>query len=410
MKTYWQIFKYNLSKFGIRSYLTFFLILVVTLIKIIYLGHSGNFFQFENIALDIPFILLFVLTIITVPINIIYLLKDSLKNNILLMIPDIRKKILVFSGSILLGIFIWSVILNFTIWKWSSLLIYSFFYTWYLSMLLSMLTGFKFIYKTNRYFLLKLFMQFACIWIPFVTSFSKDIRLLSAVIIGYISFILLVQFKNFSLQFSNYKEDKHANDSIRESLETDFAIALNTKTKESSLLRLLKQIKFKKNRFSIIRLYQYSLFDAVSNRVILIITYFLIFEIGLVILGIGKIKIGSVLISILVIRLSYPYFIRKLKNYETIGRLYILSNFKKVQFEKNILYSAFWYYTRILSFITILLLLHFQQFQKIKNWHYLFLPAVILLSVYLLIYLTWSKYIKNEDYTGNRNKKLGVSK
>jgi|GEM_PF-4082373 len=162
MQVYKQMIINDLKKYGIKYIFPILLVILLSSYKLLYKGFDASLLKISDPALDIPAILIFTMVHIIVPLGIIYQLRSALKSDLFVLTPGIRTKILFYKGSVL-GIFIiWSIFIA-RITGFKEIIFFMFVYSWLISLFLIIVWGFKYIYNSRKYMILKIVFQFGII-------------------------------------------------------------------------------------------------------------------------------------------------------------------------------------------------------------------------------------------------------
>lgn len=395
----------DLKKYGIKFIFPILLIILLTFYKLLYKDFDTSLLKISDPALDIPAILIFTMVHIIVPLGIIYQLRSALKSDLFVLTPDIRTKILFYKGS-LLGIFIvWSIFIA-HISGLKEVIFYMFVYSWVISLFLIIVWGFKYIYNSKKYIILKIVFQFGILWAPYLSSILNEFKL--AIIFGYTVLIWIIQFRNFIENFRNYKEEEENFDKgVKRFFYGDFEEVFGSSWKEKDMKKALSRISSDPRRFNYARLYQYSLYKYTGSIILLIVVYYATnFITGFLFNILGTIN-SSYGIGLLI--LTVPFVVSKaFDKKDTIENLYLMNRKDRKGFEKDILYTALWYNTRLMTYIILsLTIMEFRIFYKNPDDFNLYLHAVLpagcIICGYLLIYTRW-KQNKSKSDTVEYNK------
>jgi len=274
---------------------------------------------------------------IIVPLGIVYQLKSALKSDLFVLTPDIRTKILFYKGS-LLGIFIiWSIFVA-RITGFKEMIFYLFVYSWVISLFLIIVWGFKYIYNSKKYMILKIGFQFGILWAPYLVSIFKEFRL--TIVLGYTLLIWLIQFRNFIEHFRNYKEDEENTEKgVKRFLYGDFEEIFGSSSKEKDMKKALSRISKNTGHFNYARLYQFSLYKYTGSIILLIVVYYATnFITGFLFNILGTIN-GSYAIGLLI--LTIPLGVSKaFDKKDTIENLFVMNKKARIEFEKDILFTS----------------------------------------------------------------------
>jgi len=405
MQVYKQLIIQDLKNYGIKFIVPALLIILITFYKLFYRGFDTRFFEISDPALDIPAILIFTIVHIIVPLGIIYQLRSALKSDLFVLTPDIRTKILFYKGS-LLGIFIiWSIFIT-RITGLKEIIFYMFVYSWVISLFLIIIWGFKYIYNSKKYMILKIVFQFGILWAPYLGSIFKEFRIM--IVLGYILLVWMIQFRNFIEHFRNYKEDEENTDKgVKRFLYGDFEEVFGSGWKEKDMKKALSRISTNPGHFNYARLYQYSLYKYTGSIILFVVVYYATnFITGFLFNILGTIN-GSYAIGLSILAVSLPVS-KALDKKDTIENLFLMNRKNRKEFEKDILYTVLWYNTRLMIYVIIsLTIMEFRVFSKNPEDFNLYLhtvlPAVCIILGYLLIYLRW-KQSKSKNDSAEYNK------
>lgn len=392
MKVYLQLIEYDLKKYGIKFLVPILLIFLTTVYKLLFRGYYSGLFRILDPALDIPVILIFTIVHIIVPLGILYQLRSALNSEILMMIPDIRNKILLYKGS-LLGIFvIWSLLIA-RIFELKQIVFYFFVYSWVISLFLIIVWGFKYIYKSNKHMLIKILFQFGILWVPYLFSLFKEFKYALMIISGYILLIWFIHFRNFIDNFRNYKEDMESQEKgLSRYLYGDFQDVFGTSWKEKDMKKALSRVSSKPGSFNYARLYQYSLYKYTGSLIMLIVVYYATnFIIGFSFNIVGPTN-GAFIIGFFL--LIIPFSVSKaFDKKDKIESLYLMNKNNRKEFGKNILLAVLWYNTRLMVYVILALAFNGWRFFKnpgdIVVFLHIVLPSFCIICSYPLIYLRW---------------------
>ncbi|MDD3175976.1 MAG: hypothetical protein PHU51_05860 [Candidatus Nanoarchaeia archaeon] len=327
-----------------------------------------------------------------------------MKSDLFVLTPDIRAKILFYKGS-LLGIFIvWSIFIA-NISGLKEVIFYMFVYSWVISLFLIIVWGFKYIYNSKKYIILKIVFQFGILWAPYLSSIFNEFKL--AIIFGYTVLIWIIQFRNFIENFRNYKEEEENFDKgVKRFFYGDFEEVFGSSWKEKDMKKALSRISLDPRRFNYARLYQYSLYKYTGSIILLIVVYYATnFITGFLFNILGTIN-SSYGIGLLI--LTVPLVVSKaFDKKDTIENLFLMNKKDRKGFEKDILYTALWYNTRLMTYIILsLTIMEYRLFYKNSNDFNILLHAVLpagcIICGYLLIYIKW-KQNKSKNNTFEYN-------
>jgi len=394
----------DLKKYGIKYIFPILLVILLSSYKLLYKGFDASLLKISDPALDIPAILIFTMVHIIVPLGIIYQLRSALKSDLFVLTPGIRTKILFYKGSVL-GIFIiWSIFIA-RITGFKEIIFFMFVYSWLISLFLIIVWGFKYIYNSRKYMILKIVFQFGIIWAPYLTSLFKEFALV--IISGYTLLIWLIQFRNFIEHFRNYKEDEENTEKgVKRFLYGDFEEVFGSGWKAKDIKKALARISKDSGHLNFARLYQFSLYKYTGSIILLIVIYYATnFITGFLfnILGPFNSSYGIGIILLLIPVLVSKAFDKK----DTIQNLFLMSKKDRNEFEKDILFTGIWYYTRLVIYIIFsLTIMEYRLFYKnpddFKVYLHAVLPAVCIICGYLLIYIKW-KQNKSKNNTFEYN-------
>ncbi|NOR46099.1 MAG: hypothetical protein GQ534_10990, partial [Candidatus Delongbacteria bacterium] len=203
MKTYLQIYKFIFKAMPKISIGFLILMLSTTFYKVFFLEPGHNLFFMENVTIDqIIFRILFVLSLIGSYGYLFGLMRETVTTDIFLLIPQIRKKSVVFTFGNFFLIYIWAVlILGFS--DSMHLLYFTMLSLWFLSICLSLFFFDNIsIYRSNKYWVFKLFFLIFSISGPLVIL--KDPMKQPVLYIVIISVFLLVIFYQIINFLHNY--------------------------------------------------------------------------------------------------------------------------------------------------------------------------------------------------------------
>ncbi|MDA3886595.1 MAG: hypothetical protein PF638_13465 [Candidatus Delongbacteria bacterium] len=415
MKVYLHILKSNIKAvnfIGIGYFLMSFL--SVTLYKIFYVG-SRNFLTQEPVSLSWSILMpVFILVLLSNYMFPIMSLFESPNITVHRMVPDIRKKKMIYSGSYMLLVFIWGMFI-FGFGSLMELIMFLLFNLWFISMMMTILIGYRFMYRSNKFRLLKLIFYL----LPSIMSVTYSISIYNSysILIAYASGIvffsvIIYQIVNFYQNYKNYKEDYERNfkKGWNRILGGDFFGHLEYSTKNRSIKKLVTCFKQTKSKYTQAKLYQYSLFRNNSNRVMIlsVLIGLLIYYVVISILGI---KYGMFLVFYFYIYSAFGS-INTFRQKELIEHLYITSGLRRKKFELTILLSYILFFIKdsIFDICSVAILYftykHFYENLTITPIILLFLISFIARAS--IIYGCWVVTLKNKDYSDLDKKRLLV--
>lgn len=384
--------------------------------KIYFVG-TNNFIQMNgDITLSraflIPAFVLIVLLSLIIPVGS---LRESLKMNVHMLVPDIRKDELQFYAVNLLLLFIW-ITFMIGVGDLIFLIIFLMFCFWFISLMIAALFGLRFIYRSDKYRWLKilyypLYLTLSSIYMIFEIPGSF---LLPAYILTIVYFSITVyHIVNFYNNIVNYKEDYERNyrSGFTRFLGGDFVGHFEYKTKYRSIYRLIKKYKETGSQHIQAKLYQYILFRSNSNRVVIIGTVFTWASYYAVILIMG-IKYGMLLVFYMYIYSAFTS-INTFRSRELIQHLYITSGLNRKEFESTILISYlsdFFKYTTLDGVIIfILFFVHKHYYIDLSITPIILLYIISFTARVAIVYGCWSESLKNKDYdTINKKRFLAI--
>jgi|GEM_PF-2166436 len=206
MKVYLQMLKFSYNMTPKISISLIIMMASVTIYKLCYLGADISLFSKDNITIaKIIFMELFMISVILAYYRSLLIISPYFNVSILQMLPEIRKKALIFAGLNLGFILIWSVfILGYS----NSHALFSFTISslWLLSTMIT-LSSYKVpIYSSNRFWVLKLIFALLSFTVPLLST--KDPAKHPAIYITIISIFLIVvlyQIFHFVRNYINFR-------------------------------------------------------------------------------------------------------------------------------------------------------------------------------------------------------------
>ncbi|MBU4485625.1 MAG: hypothetical protein KKD38_01730, partial [Candidatus Delongbacteria bacterium] len=211
MKVYMQMFKYNFKMMPKISISLLIMMVSVTIYKLFFLEFDKNLFSMDNITIaQIVFRLIFIILVMGIYGQIFLFFRESLTTNIFQMIPNIRKKALIFGFLNLFLVYFWAVfILGFN--HISVIIFFTMLNLWFLS---SCMTLYFFdivpIYRSNRFWILKMIFAILSFMVPMLSSKSPSKHPITYfIIISFFLIVVLYQIINFICNYIDFrlKED-----------------------------------------------------------------------------------------------------------------------------------------------------------------------------------------------------------
>lgn len=377
----------------------------VNFYKIFFVGNN-NFIQISGeITLSRAFLIpAFVLIVISGLLIPVASLRESLKINVHMLVPDIRKDKLQFYAVNLLLLFTWVTFMIGT-GDLIFLLIFLMFCFWFLSLMIAALFGLRFIYRSDNYRWLKI------IYYPFYLTLSSIYMILeftgSSLMLAYILTMFyfsinIYHLVNFYKNFVNYKEDYERNyrSGFTRFLGDDIVGHLEYRTKVRSIYRLIKKYKETGSQQIQAKLYQHILFRNNSNRALIIgtICSWAFYYLVILILGI---KYGMFLVFYLYIYSAFTS-INTFREKELIQHLYVTSGLNRKDFELTILrpyLTAFIKYAVFDGLIIMILFFTYKHYYE----NLMIVPVILLYIISFIariaiVYGCWCVSLKNKDY------------
>ena len=385
----------------------FFLLLFgsLTLYKIFFFGNNDFIRMNGDFTLSraffIPAFVLLVLLSLIIPV---VSLKENLKMNVHLLVPDIRKDKLQFYAVVILLLFIW---ITFMIGEGDLLflIIFLMFCLWFLSLMTAAIFGLRFLYRSDKFNLLKfLFYPFELFLgsIYGLTEYSGYPLWRIYILIMIFFIIVIYQIVNFFNNIVNYKEDYERNyrSGFTRFLSGDFMGHLEYRSKVRRIYRLIKKYKETGSQQIQAKLYQYILFRNNSNRVVIIGTVCFWGFYYLVILIMG-IKYGMLLVFYMYIYSAFTS-INTFRSKEMIQHLYITSGLNRKNFELTILRSylmPFIKYSVFDGFIIMILYFTYKHYyENLSLIPIILLYVISFIARIAIVYGCWSVTLKGKDY------------
>lgn len=402
MKTYFMIYKFIFKATPKVSIGFLIMMASTTFYKVFLLDPGDNLFFTENITVDkIVFRILFTLLAIGSYGYIFGFMREMVNMDIFQLVPNIRRKILIFSFSNLLMIYIWSIlILGFS--NSMQLLYFTMLSLWFLSICLSLFFFDNIsIYKSSKYWVFKLLFLIFSISGPLVIL--KDPMKRPALYVIIISIFLIVVFYqiiNFLHNYINlnFKADITKSGLGKKANSLQNIIDNMYEGNITSIVINLKNVKLNKRYFS---LFNITLFGPIMTKTwfsagaLISLTYINL---------INQWSLRTFFITILVyfalvtiVRIS-KYFKQK----EKIEFLFIISELTRPQFELIILKVAIIrYMTRFLKAIPSMVLVIWSNnilFKPVIFYPLIALVIIVPIFTLISIYIFWTLIIKNKDY------------
>lgn len=401
--------KSNYVKFDKKYLFSIVLILFsfgsVTSYKILYVGNRSFIQMGDEITLSWSLLIpVFVLTIILSLFSPVLILRERLNISVHRLVPDIRKKKLRSSAIFILLIIIWSIYII-SLNNLLSILLLILMILWFLSLMTAALFGFRFIYRSDKYNLLKFLFYFY----PSVTGlfykllqYAGNSTWVVYVFTVFYCLIILYQIINFYNNYRNYKEDyeRKYNSGWTRFLGGDFFGHLEGSAKKRSLRKLIQSFKLNKSIRKRACLFQFSMFPNTTDRIKILasaIEWFIYF----IILYVVGIKYGSIFIFYMYIYQAFGAS-TIFRNKSKIQHLYVTSGQKRNDFEFTILFSVAEYFIKA-SLIDLVFILTgyfiFARFYNSIDLMYIFLIfGISFLAKSLIIFSCWKVYLQNKDY------------
>lgn len=390
--------------------------LSVTYYKIFHVGNR-NFLEVDDPSISwtilIPIFILVLLQSYSTPI---IMLHESSRGSIYKMVPGIRRVKLIFSGSYMLLIMIWSIYIlgsNDLV----DICAFVMFSLWFISLLTATLFGFKFMYRSRKYNLLKVLFYFLHSVIVGIYSMLEYQGINSSflVLIFYLLFISIVayQFINFYKNYSNYKEDYETNfrSGWKKILVNDFLYHLESSAMHKSVQKLISVYKKKSAELERIKLLEFSLFPYTSNRILIFGSLFFAWIIFALISILG-IKYGLLAAAYLYNYSGFTYT-GIFRNKELIEHLYITSGLVREKFEMTVLKSAFYHLIRSSASDLVILTIGFYIYslynETVSYLYVIIIFAISFIAISLTVYGCWKIYLNGKDYDViNKKRKFSI--
>ena len=398
MKIFYHMYKFIFKAMPQVSIGFLVVLISTTVYKIFFLDLGYNLFSMENITVDkIIFRILFTLFLVGSYGYFFGLMREMINMPIFQLVPKIRKKAVLFGFCNFLMIYIWAVlILGFS--NSMFLLFFTMLNLWFLSVCMTLyFFDLISIYRSSKYWLLKLFFLIFSIFGPLVTLKDPMKRpVLYIVIVSIFLIVVLYQIINFLHNYINlnYKADitKNRLDSLQ-----NFFVNL-TVGSYSSTTRQLKNIKLNKRYF---KLFSITLFGPIT-------TYTWLSVGGITSMAYINLIDEWSIKTFIIATIGYFGFLaifntsRYFKQKDKIGFLFINSGLRRSQFELIILrVTVIRYLTRFLKAIPSIILMILGNnilFEPVTIYPLAICTFIIVSLNLIAIYLFWNSIIKNKDY------------
>lgn len=174
MKVYLQMFKFSYNMIPKISISLLIMMSSVTIYKLFYLGADISLFSKNNITIaQIIFMELFMLSLIVAYLRTFIIISPYFSVSFLQMIPEIRKKALIFAGFNLGFVLIWSVfILGYS--NLHALFSFTISSLWLFSTMITMSSFRVPIYRSNKFWKLKLIFALLSFVVPLLSTKEPD--------------------------------------------------------------------------------------------------------------------------------------------------------------------------------------------------------------------------------------------
>jgi len=398
MKVYVQMFKFSYNMIPKISISLLIMMSSVTIYKLFYLGADISLFSKNNITIaQIIFRVIFTIFLIWAYFRTFIIISGP-SVSVLQMIPEIRKKTILFAGLNLGLVFIWSVfILGYN--DFQILLSFIFSSLWMLSTIITISSFRVPVYRSNKYWFLKLIFALFSFVVPimYIKGTPKH-PIMYYTILSVFFIVIIYQMFNFVRNYINYRlKDDFTKKGFGLKINSFQAYFDDAIVKElNSLVNKTKSNP--KNKY--IKLFQFSLFEP-TPKVLGIILYALIvsalfsirdrFEI---------IYFVSFLLYFLLI--SFLHYSRIYRKRNKIEYLYLASKLSRNKFELTVLSTMFRQviigFACSVPIFTLGIVIYSKYFVAAE----LLLISSLVLSYYIaeliIIYALWTFMIKNRDY------------
>jgi len=396
MKVYMQMFKYNFKLIPKISISLLIMMVSVTIYKLFFLGDDIGLFSYNNITIaQIVFRLIFTIFLIWAYFRTFMILSGP---SVLQMIPEIRKKAIIFAGLNLCLVFIWAVyILGYNDFQ----ILFSFIISslWMLSTMITMSSFRVPVYRLNKYWFLKLIFALFSFVAPIIYIKGTPKHPIMCYIILSVFFIVIIyQMFNFVTNYINYRlKDDFTKKGFGLKINSFQAYFDDAIVKE--LNSLIKKINSNpKNKY--IKLFQFSLFEP-SPKILGLIFYALIVSALFSIRDKFEI-IYFVSFLLFFLLMSFFNYSRIYRKRNKIVYLYLASKLSRNKFELTVLSTVFrqviFGFACSVPIFTLGLVIYSKYFITAELLLILYLVLSYYIAELLIIYILWAFLIKNKDY------------
>jgi len=399
MKTYIQMFKYNFKLIPKITLSLLVMMVSVTIYRLFFLGDDIGLFSMSEITIaQIMFMVVFAILLIGIYWRTLVIISGP-SVSFLQMIPEIRKKAIIFAGLNLSLVFIWAVfILGYN----DLYVLFSFTLSnlWFISTIITMSSIKIPVYRSNKYWFLKLtfaLFSFVVLILSFKDTFMLTISNISAISVFLI--VVLYQMYNFVRNYINYRvKEDFAQKGFGQRMNSLQSMFDGACVKE--LHSLIKEINAKPKKNNYIKLFQLSLFGSTPLIIYLVYCTIIISAFFLLQEKLGFNDFGLLILLSLMIA-SYN-FSKTFRRRDKIESLYIISNLSRSKFEQTILSASYrQYLLGLLGNLPIFFagLFIFSRYYNITELLKIsFVLLISTIAVLPIIYVMWRVILKNKDY------------